>query len=34
MVGMLLVGFIGYASDRVIVYTFRRALRWSPNLFR
>jgi hypothetical protein len=31
---MLLIGFIGYASDRAVVYGFRRALRWSPDLFR
>lgn len=34
IVGMLLIGFIGYASDRVVVYGLRRALRWSPDLFR
>lgn len=34
IVGMLLIGLIGYASDRLVVYAFRRALRWSPNLFR
>lgn len=34
IVGMLLIGFIGYASDLLVVYGFRRALRWSPDLFR
>jgi NitT/TauT family transport system permease protein len=34
IVGMLLIGLIGYASDRLVVYGFRRALRWSPDLFR
>ena len=34
IVGMLLIGLIGYASDRLVVYAFQRALRWSPNLFR
>lgn len=34
IVGMLLIGFIGYASDRLVVYAFRWALRWSPDLFR
>ena len=34
IVGMLLIGLIGYASDRLVVSGFRRALRWSPNLFR
>ena len=34
IVGMLLIGLIGYASDRLVVYAFRRALRWAPNLFR
>ena len=34
MVGMLLIGLIGFASDRLVVFAFRRALRWSPNLFR
>lgn len=34
IVGMLLIGFIGYVSDRIVVYGFRRALRWSPDLFR
>ena len=34
MVGMILIGLIGYLSDRLVVHAFRRALRWSPNLFR
>lgn len=34
IVGMLLIGVIGYASDLLVVYGFRRALRWSPDLFR
>ncbi|HYC38662.1 MAG TPA: ABC transporter permease [Usitatibacter sp.] len=34
IVGMLLIGLIGYASDMLVVYGFRRALRWSPGLFR
>lgn len=34
IVGMLLIGLIGYASDLLVVYGFRRALRWSPDLFR
>ncbi len=34
IVCMLLIGLIGYTSDRLIVYSFRRALRWSPTLFR
>jgi len=34
MVGMLLIGLIGYLSDRVVVHAFRRTVRWSPNLFR
>lgn len=34
IVGMVLIGLIGYASDTLVVMGFRRALRWSPNLFR